>query len=337
MRPLKWLFFLLAIACCLAANNTNAAERRVHRVLYRRDFYVAIKEVARFYNLRASKIDNLHVKLSNNSHNLILEFNSRRLYFDGSLVWLNCPLARIRGHWSIRETDLKTIIDPLLRPECYLQDVGIETVVIDPGHGGRDPGTIGSKDGPAEKDIALDIARRVYTHLKAAGFNVYLTRNKDITMDLADRVNKAERHRAHIFVSIHLNAGKRDISGEETYVLSAIDQPSTNTGKSSISQTANYRGHKFNTANSLLGYYIHCRIRKALRGDDRGLRRARFLVLRDAPCPAALVECGFLSNPKDEALFRTAKYRQLAAKAIAEGILEYASTAQRAKANTSKK
>lgn len=171
-------------------------------------------------------------------------------------------------------------------------------VVVDPGHGGKDSGAIGI-DGLKEKDIILPISQEVAAILEQQGVKAILTRNSDYFVDLAPRVALAERVNAHLFVSIHansINLSRQDISGLETYYYSSGQ---------ALAQT------------------IHNSILNNVDIDNRGVRRARFFVLRKSSMPAVLVEVGFVTGREDAAKLSDPSYRSKMAQAIAGGILQY--------------
>jgi N-acetylmuramoyl-L-alanine amidase len=258
------------------------------------------------------------------------EVNSRRATINGMTLWLHGPLRKIRRHWSLSEVDVQASIDPLLRPQIYLNDLGSRVVVLDPGHGGKDRGARGHR-AVEEKRVVLDVAKRARAHLANAGLKVYLTRDVDRQIPLRERTQKAAAWNADIFVSIHCNASATaGAEGIETYVVTSSGHPSTNARNQSRPEAVSHRGNKYETANTILGYYLQRSLLRHMEAKDRGLRRARFLVLREAPCPAALVELGFLSNRREEELFLAADYREKAARALANGIIDYVSAVKRA-------
>ncbi len=276
----------------------------------------------------------------------------RRASIRGVQVWLQHPLERVGDDWVLARVDADATLSPLLRPHRYLAGrtpgagapspvfEGVPytgarpalVVVLDPGHGGADGGASGP-DGLLEKDLALDLARRTRTRLERAGLRVHLTREDDRFVDLADRPALAARLRADVFVSIHLNASDDpSAAGVETYVLSKPGFPSTNhpTGRPSPRWGAD-PGNAHDAANAILGFLLQRRMLGEGRARDRGLRHARFLVLRQAPCPAALVECGFLTNAGDARRLADEGARARMADAIALGILDYANEVRRAR------
>jgi N-acetylmuramoyl-L-alanine amidase len=171
-------------------------------------------------------------------------------------------------------------------------------VVIDPGHGGKDSGAVGI-GGVREKDIILPIGRRVAEILQQNGVQVVMTRDSDYFVTLPGRVVLAERVNADVFVSIHANsagASRPDVNGLEVYYYDS-GLSLARVVRSSILQSINIR--------------------------DRGVRRARFYVLRKSSMPSILVETGYLTGRQDVARLRTSAYQNQMAEAIARGILQY--------------
>ena len=258
--------------------------------------------------------------------------DGRRATFRGTQMWLQAPLQRPHGHWAMARVDADTLLAPLLRPHRRLVHRHVRVVVLDPGHGGADSGAIGP-NGLLEKDVVLDIARQTRTRLEAANLRVHLTREDDRFVELAERTRIAARLQADLFVSIHANGFEEPgVSGVETFVLSKAGFPSTNSAGARPS--ARYQaapGNAHDEANTLLGFYLQRRLLQESRSRDRGLRHARFLVLKDAPCPAALVECGFLTHAQEAERLGDPAYRARLARAIALGILDVVNETHRAR------
>jgi N-acetylmuramoyl-L-alanine amidase len=171
-------------------------------------------------------------------------------------------------------------------------------VVIDPGHGGPDPGAIGI-GGLRETDVVLPVAKQIATLLEKQGVEAILTRSTERDLDLAPRVNLAEEVDATVFVSIHANAvglSRPEVNGLETYYYdSGLDLANT----------------------------IHRTILEDVNVTDRRVRKANFYVLRETSMPAVLVELGFVTGATDAARLRNPTYRNQMAAAIARGILRY--------------
>ena len=176
-------------------------------------------------------------------------------------------------------------------------------VVIDPGHGGPDPGAIGI-GGLRETDVVLEISKLVQELLIKKGVKVKLTRDSEVDLDLLPRVSIANRTNADIFVSIHANASrgkKRNINGLETFY---------------------YSGWK----GKLLAKKIQKQILKVSPGSpDRGVRQGRFFVIKHTNMPAVLVEIGFLTGRLDARRLEKSIHRKRIAYAITKGILDYLS------------
>lgn len=171
------------------------------------------------------------------------------------------------------------------------------TVVLDPGHGGRDPGAVGI-NGLQEKQVVNDITPQVAEILRAQGVNVVLTRDRDMEVDLAPRVQIAERANASVFVSIHANAismSRPDVNGLETFYASDAGQRLANTVHSTILTEMSIR--------------------------DRRVRSARFYVIRQTSMPAILIETGFVTGAEDAPNLADPAWRARMAQAIARGIL----------------
>ena len=178
---------------------------------------------------------------------------------------------------------------------------GLYKVVIDPGHGGPDPGAIGIGN-LRETDIVLEVSLSVARILETKGVKVDLTRTSEIDLDLPPRVALANRSRATAFISIHANASRnvrKDVNGIETFYFS---------GK---------RGYR-------LAANIQKELLKVSPGSpDRGVRKGRFFVIRRTTMPAALVEIGFLTGRFDGPLLASTRHRRNVSLAIAKGIINY--------------
>jgi hypothetical protein len=163
----------------------------------------------------------------------------------------------------------------------------VRTICLDPGHGGKDPGhRTGSR---LEKAYTLALAREVRSKLVAAGFNVVLTRREDEYVDHPERTSMASRLKADLFVSLHFNAspdGSSDANGFEVYAMTPEGARSTNISRD-IGSLKAWSGNEADGENLLLAYQVQRALLQRLPGsEDRGVRRARFLVLRLSEMPA---------------------------------------------------
>jgi N-acetylmuramoyl-L-alanine amidase len=219
--------------------------------------------------------------------------------------------------------------------------LGVKRIVLDPGHGGSDPGCL-SPSGLKEKDIALDLAKRLKNILETKGqFEVFLTRETDVTLPLEKRTAFAYEKGADLFISIHLNASPRKSrTGVETFYLNFSPDPAVNelAARENASSNKNIRDMKlivdkiiknsrFEESRDLAGK-IHKNLLQHLKQnfgsrEDLGVKGGPFWVLIGSDMPAILVEASHLSNPKEEAALKTEIYREAIATGLFHGIMEY--------------
>jgi len=184
----------------------------------------------------------------------------------------------------------------LLAVNAPLEARSFRTVIIDPGHGGHDKG--GQWGLVYEKHLALDTSIRLENELKKRGFRTVPTRRSDYFISLPERVRIASRYSDAIFVSVHYNyTWKQQVSGLETFYCT------------SQSQT--------------LASYVHSGMMSKVRVVNRGVKFARFYVIRNATCPSILVEGGFVSNANERSRMKSAWFRQALAEGIADGIVRF--------------
>ena len=199
--------------------------------------------------------------------------------------------------WLSRYTFVFLVVAAFALTVRAASAAAFSTVVIDPGHGGFDRGGIPSNIIP-EKGVALDVARRLRAYLADAGLRTVMTRSNDSFVTLDRRVEIANRQRRAIFVSIHFNSAKRrGANGIETFYGSA-------------------RAKR-------LASLIQRNAMKTTSGENRGIKKARFYVLRRSRIPAVLIECGFLTNPQDVRRASRPAYRDQLARQIARAIIAY--------------
>jgi hypothetical protein len=207
-----------------------------------------------------------------------------------------------------------------LRPSKIEGAELVDTVVLDPGHGGSD----GGASGPAglEKNHTLDVCMRAAQLLWRAGYKVVLTRTADEFVPLEVRARVANRLPRSLLVSVHFNSGANG-TGVETYALSPRGVPSMASDGTRVSEIAIYPGNARDAENSALATATHAALVDCCGMVDRGVKRARFLVIREAVVPGVLVEAGFLSNAEDSRRIASPWYRQQVAGAILQGVRNY--------------
>lgn len=290
--------------------------------------WISLEQVARYYGMKVSRFGAKGLDLSDNARRVSVEADSRRLVYNGVGFYLNAPVTRRGNEWLISETDASRTLRALLGPDTVLAQASAGLIVLDPGHGGSDGGALGSRN-LKEETVALAIAQRVRDRLKAAGYTVIMTRERSRTMSLDDRVALARARGADLYLSIHLNAApNRTVSGFETYILPSPGFPATNDNTHKTPRRSDrfeFPGNRYDMANSVLGYYLQKGLLSYAQGEDRGVKRARFYVIRQVGCPAALVECGFVSNSGDARNLRQSAFCDDVADGLTAGIFTYMS------------
>jgi N-acetylmuramoyl-L-alanine amidase len=220
--------------------------------------------------------------------------------------------------------------------------IELNKVVIDSGHGGNDPGAIG-KNGLKEKDVNLDIAKRLSRLLKAEGVQTVLTRSTDSFIPLSTRVSIANRSGADLFISLHSNAARsRSLSGFEVYYVAPSVSDSKRAALTARSASLNLKDAVFSSGTQNLRAIVWdmiyansraesielsrslCKIMdSSIDANILGVKNARFQVLKGITMPGILIEVGFVSNLNEERLLKTGAYREKLAAGILEGIREY--------------
>lgn len=216
----------------------------------------------------------------------------------------------------------------------------VQTIVVDPGHGGSDPGATGI-GGLREKDVNLKIALMLARRLEARGFDVVLTRHGDQTRSLEERTAIAESSGGDVFISVHANASHRvGARGIETYTLDrnherhSLDVAARENGIPAAKldplqrALATLQVDEVGAHSERLAGFVHANVIQGARSRDRdlpdlGVKRGPFYVLFMSSMSSALVETGFVTNPRDAALLRSEPYQKLLAERIAEGIDRY--------------
>ncbi|MCM8779793.1 MAG: N-acetylmuramoyl-L-alanine amidase [Candidatus Omnitrophica bacterium] len=289
------------------------------------------------------------ITLEKESQHIILRPGERIVLVNGSEKDLRYPVEISRGTILLPTTFKEQVFDPLFKGYMSVPAIprpqarGLKKIVIDAGHGGKDPGAIG-KSGLKEKDVVLDIAKRLQRHLEKGGKEVILIRSTDIFVPLARRVDIANRSNADIFVSIHANANpSRSLSGFEVYCLSnSVDDASRALAFIENNKGINLENADFgnsspdlqaivwdmvNTSNRQESYelarHLCRRVSSELGIKTNGTKGGPFYVLKWTEMPAVLIEVGYLSNPSEEKMLKSSLYRQQLAEHIAAGILNY--------------
>jgi len=292
------------------------------------------------------------VTLNKGAHRISLKAGDNLVLVDQRAVLFNHPVDIYAGTVVVPGQFKEQVMDVLFKEvKAPSQGVAvfpvstiIEKVVVDAGHGGNDPGAIGRTIKLKEKDVNLDIARRLAILLRSEGVDVVMTRNSDRFIPLGTRAGISNSSKADLFVSIHSNANPvRSLNGFEVYYV-AIGR---NDAKRALFaarnanldlEGASFAGHSLQLRAILWDMlYAYDRAesiqlaRSICRSVDNnldvrviGAKDARYEVLRGARIPAVLIETGFLSNPNEERMLKNSYHRQKIAEGIMEGIRDYA-------------
>jgi N-acetylmuramoyl-L-alanine amidase len=314
----------LALLLCALCASALAAPLRTHRLgLFQQEYY-RLDEWARANGFAVRWLGKKDVELTSKAHRLAFTGDSRRMIFDGVLVVLSHDVAVKDGTAYITPFDVSSTVNPLLWPARSRELSGVKHICIDPGHGGKDTGERSGRE--QEKTYTLLLAQELGAQLRKAGYTVSFTRTSDTFVDRDARTEVARKRKADLFVSIHFNAapGRNggDVRGVETYCVTPEGASSSNDARGAGNKRV-VNGNKNNAKNLLLAYEIQKAIVRGAGSEDRGVKRARFEVLRDADMPAVLVESGFMTNPVEARKIYSSTWRRDVAASIVKGIANY--------------
>jgi N-acetylmuramoyl-L-alanine amidase len=284
--------------------------------------YVPIENVATFYKMNQPVSIGERFRLAAPGRSIEGMAGGRDVYINGVKYALCFPIVSKDGSPLISAMDVVKIIEPILRPQKIKNPGTVKTVILDAGHGGLDSGAIGPHG--KEKDAALDVVLRAKKLLEENGYQVRATRLSDTFIPLDDRTKFANRHANGIFVSVHFNKSKTGgASGLETYCLAPRGVPSMDEENLSYSDYVQHPGHRNDPANVALATTVHAALIRNLGLTDRGVKRARFVVVKNIRIPGILIEGGFMSGTPDAHLIARPEYRQRIAECILEGVNRY--------------
>ena len=269
-------------------------------------YSVSVSQLAARLGLTVKTAGSPYYELTNaNNRVLLFTYEGGRVYVNGAEVCRVGTATQVGGSTYVSELLVPKIRGHLISTSAitlksyktFNPKTASGTVVIDPGHGGKDPGAI-SCLGFYEKTVVLSIARKVASYLENRGIRVIMTRNSDTFIELNERADIANRAGADLFVSIHADAHpSRSQNGYTIYVARSASWSSKKIGLA-VSQAMGQTGLA-----------------------SKGVRNADFRVLVRTACPAVLVECGYLSNPSDAALLRDSDFQDRIARSITDGII----------------
>ncbi|MFA5304982.1 MAG: N-acetylmuramoyl-L-alanine amidase [Candidatus Omnitrophota bacterium] len=328
MRRLCFLLIILFFTACATTSSRQAGMG------YRQSDFIYIGDFCKKHNLQYDfdTLDDV-IKISSSGKDIRLILNSNIVYFNGSTFSLSDAPQYSNGKLFVPQGLEKTIFskEPVFSGSIFT----IKTVVIDPGHGGKDPGALSCR-GMREKDLNLKIAKYLKEELEDRGIKVILTRDRDIYISLQGRVNVAKRHNADIFISIHGNSNRsKRLKGAEVYYL-APNRFNSQERALKLAKEENFRLKRVNPDTEAIlwdllltqNYVLSVELSRSLYFSFRDLgfsmrppKKAPFYVLRLAYVPSVLVETGYLSNRYEEKWLRKESYQRQIAEAIALAIV----------------
>lgn len=317
-RGLRGGLALLGLLLALGATAPapRAAKSRVRYITGNGIRYLYLTDIASYYGLRYES-GTQRFAMRSRYTSLSFAVDETEVIVNGTRVHLSDAPWIAKGYAVLADVDFRLLLSPILSA-ASLRRGDVRRVLIDPGHGGKDPGTQGKK--VREKDITLQVARRLEKELTAKGYLVALTRTKDVDLALGARAQRARSWRADITVSLHCNAAGAGVKGIEVFRVPPQGARSTYGMQRA---TAASPGNAWDTDNARLAYEVQRAAVVATGATDRGMKNARFAVIKECPCPAVLVEMGFMSYPVEEANLGSAAYQAKLARGIATGIGRY--------------
>ena len=320
----RWLTVAFLTGAIVAAQEALLAADDWKIIKVSGSDYLSVDNVSRFYGLPAGiAASGEKVEFETVKNPLEFVSGSREVMINGARSWLCFPVIEHDGKYLVSRTDVAKTVEPLVRPHRVPNIGKVQTVVLDPGHGGYDKGQV-SRYG-YEKDFALDVARKLRPILQSKGLRVIMTREGDYFVPLEVRAQIANAARDSIFVSIHFNATNDDpnATGFEIFSFTPRGAPSTSDSAVAPSALSTQPGSAVDAQSMALSACIYHSLLGHIPEYDRGIKRARFAVLRLTKVPAVLIEGGFLTEQGECKLIAQKEWRAKLAHAIGVGIESY--------------
>lgn len=285
--------------------------------------YVSVESMKRFYNFTKLTRSGDSIVLENSKVEMNLKIGGNECLMNGVKFVFSNVVATQGDKSYVSRMDLAKLIDPVLRPNFIKNADDFRTVILDPGHGGKDPGATNSIG--TEAGYNLNVANKVKALLTAQGYKVIMTRDSNNFLSLQERVDLANAvNESAVFVSIHFNSGGRAARGIETFTLSPPGV--AHYGRDFKPADNQLRvGNEHDSANIALATSVHGSILRRLQKHtfDRGIKRARFSVLSGVKHPAILLEGGFMTHPYEARLIANDSYQNAIAGGIVDAIAKY--------------
>ena len=292
--------------------------------------YLPLDNVGQFYQLQFSPrtASNPMSSLSGPRAKIELAGNGRELIVNGVKLCLSYPLVFEGNQVFLSRFDLAKTLDPVLRPNAIPELRPFKTVVLDAGHGGQDKGANSSTG--FEKDYTLDVVQNLKRLLVAKGYQVKLTRESDVFIPLEGRAESANEEENAIFVSVHFNSATDGVAnGFEVFAMTPRGALSTGDSVPTLDALKELPGNTCDNASLALATCVQHSLLGHIPQTDRGIKRARFVVLKQNRLPAVLVEGGFLSSATESQRINEEEWRRKLAESIVAGVDSYRQVADR--------
>lgn len=322
LKPYRILRLAMAL-CALGAPMRASGNGTWDMVKHEGEDFISVDSMRKFYGFTKLSRDGNRVSLENAKVIVRFACGAQECTMNGVKFVFSRPVLSMGGKAYVSRLDLAKLVDPVLRPS-YIKNAGdFQTVILDPGHGGKDAGATNSLG--TEANYNLKVARKAAALLKAGGFKPVITRDGDHFISLQERVNIANAVSGNaVFISIHFNSGSPNARGIETFSLSppGVAHYGRDWKPSDSQQVA---GNHHDSANIALATSVHGSMLRNLHKFtfDRGIKRARFSVLSGVRHPAILMEGGFISHSYDARLIHSDPYQNALAKSIVQAVSLY--------------
>lgn len=317
-----WLPLVIAGFSCL---NGSAGGAEWKTTLINEMGYVALEEFAGAFAMKPAKRrkGSGEIGFAGESHQLVVKTGTREVIVDGVRHWLSFPAEKKGGQAFISLMDINATLVPAMSPQTVKAIGKVNTVVFDPGHGGHDLG--GKSAYGYEKDYTLDMVNRARRILEAKRVKVVQSRLSDAFVNLSERPKMIENYDHPIFVSVHFNSAewKPSANGIEVYAMPPLGFPISGKAPDPILDRQKCAGNASEPASFVLANTMHHTLLGKTGGFDRGVKRARYAVLRHSDVPSILIECAFLTNSQEAGNVHNPQWREMFAQAMADGILAY--------------
>jgi len=381
LRPVISIVLLLSIALAnnqqtitiLGSNNTLLGKADI---IKKNQYYISLNDIGEivgngsFVNNKTEKIviyvQGLKIKLSNNISFIVVEdktyqmksklFKNNDQYYAPIDDFFNILFLHGADQYSVDYSKMSISLNSISKktPESVDMNVDLKkeknkwtfnTIIIDPGHGGKDPGAIGYR-GTKEKDITLDVAKRLAKKIERnMKIKTILTRDEDTFIGLRERSKLANAQNGKLFISIHANSAEdQRAHGFETYLIGlnkneaavrtaarenavlALEGSEVQTLTDEALIRANLFQTSFANGSERFAALVQEEMNKRLQSRDRGVKQAGFYVLAYTSMPNVLIELGYISNPSEEKKLRSSQYKDALATSIYRAIEKYQNT-----------